>query len=534
MAGLAAAQFSERIEVRLHQLQVTVETRDGKPVTGLTKDDFIVLQDRKPQVITNFSAYTEVGGVATASPVQAAGTSIEESQPRERRRFVFFIDDVDIYPASRDYVLRRTEELLGAMNNGDDGMIVTPGSVQRIPQFLTGDKKTLMAALARITRDMMHVTDATPLDDRWVPKLPGGIELPDSREQVLRRDDCVTLEICSRNRLESLRSVVKALGRLEGKKVLVLMTTRMTSVPGLKFTDSMKPQAAGASAISNSMKQGIVGDFKTLQPLVDEVGRAAAAANVAIYGMEPFERGISTLPGMTSEQAMRQKEPRIDREGETGTFDTLETLAAQTGGKAFRSSNDFPQMFDQIKQDVSTYYSLAFRDTPGKRNEFHNIQVKIKDRPELVVRARRVVSSDTPEAEAADEVTAALLTDTPPNALGIDVAVSPLVREAGTTDVPLRVIIPLEKLTFSKDGDNQRAGFQVRVAAVGDRGEFRAAGEQRQEVVVPASKWESSKRDWFEYDIHLHLPPGHYRVAVRVADALSNERGFKTLTITTQ
>jgi len=296
----------------------------------------------------------------------------------------------------------------------------------------------------------------------------------------------------------------------------------------------MKPQAAGASAISNSMRQGVLGDFKTLQPLVDEVGRDAAAANVAIYGMEPFERGVSTLPGMTSEQAMRQKELRIDREGETGTFDTLETLAAQTGGKAFRSSNEFPQMFDQIKQDVSTYYSLAYRDTPGKRNEFHNIQVKIKNRPELVVRARRVVSSDTQETESADEVTAALLTDAPPNVLGIDVAVLPLVHEAGTTDVPLRVTIPFEKLTFLKDEENQRAAFQVRIAAVGDRGEFRAAGEQRQEVVVPVSKWESSKRDFYTYDIHLHLPSGHYRIAVRVADALTNERGFKTVTVTTQ
>src|SRR4029078_642936 len=112
----------------------------------------------------------------TASPVQAAaGAPVEESQPRERRRFIFFIDDVDIYPESRDYLLRRTEELLGAMNNGDDGMIVTPGSVQKIPQLLTGDQETLLVALGRITRDMMHVTDVTPLEDRWVPKLPGAL-----------------------------------------------------------------------------------------------------------------------------------------------------------------------------------------------------------------------------------------------------------------------------------------------------------------------------------------------------------------------
>ena len=535
VAAAALAQFSERIEVRLHQLNVIVETKDGKPVTNLTKDDFIVLKDKKPQTITNFSVYTESGGQAP-SPVLTAADSAAPAQPepRERRRFVFFIDDVAIYPTSRNYLLERTNEILGVMGNGDEGMIYTPGSVQKIPLYFTGDKQALMTALARVTREMMFVSDTTPLDDPWEPKLPMAIEIPKEKIEVLRRDDCgQSLEICSKKRLASLKSVVKALAHVGGKKVLVLMTNQMSSVPGLAFTgaDGANPAPQPFGGV---FRKGVLTDFKTLQPVVDEVAREAAAANVTIYGIEPFERGVSTLPGVTSERGMRQAQPRMDREPENGTWDSLLTLATQTGGKAFRSANDFSRMFDQIASDVSTYYSIAFRDTPGKQAEFHNVQVRIKDRPELVVRTRRVVSSNTQEQDAADEVTSALLTSQPPNALGIDVTISPMVRAESTVDVPLRIIVPFEKLTFLKDGANHKAAFNIRVAAVGERGEFRAGNEQRQEVVVEASKFQQSRRDYYAYDMHLHLPPGKYRVAVRVADALSNERGFRTLTVTTQ
>ena len=33
----AGAQFTERIDVRVHELEVVVETPDGTPVTGLTR-----------------------------------------------------------------------------------------------------------------------------------------------------------------------------------------------------------------------------------------------------------------------------------------------------------------------------------------------------------------------------------------------------------------------------------------------------------------------------------------------------------------
>ena len=44
-----------RIDVNLVQVDAVVTDKEGRPVIDLTAEDFIILQDGKPQEITNFS-----------------------------------------------------------------------------------------------------------------------------------------------------------------------------------------------------------------------------------------------------------------------------------------------------------------------------------------------------------------------------------------------------------------------------------------------------------------------------------------------
>src|SRR5215831_3587476 len=59
-----------RITVNLVQVDAVVTDSKGKPVTNLKKEDFVILQDGKPQVITNFSYVTSKGGAVqkTSAP----------------------------------------------------------------------------------------------------------------------------------------------------------------------------------------------------------------------------------------------------------------------------------------------------------------------------------------------------------------------------------------------------------------------------------------------------------------------------------
>src|SRR5205809_6935145 len=51
---LAQEKLVETIEVRVTNVDVVVTDRAGNPVHGLTRDDFELLENGKPQTITNF------------------------------------------------------------------------------------------------------------------------------------------------------------------------------------------------------------------------------------------------------------------------------------------------------------------------------------------------------------------------------------------------------------------------------------------------------------------------------------------------
>ena len=61
-----------RINVNLVQVDAVVVDSKGKPVTDLKKEDFVILQDGKPQPITNFSFVNAIEGVVRRSTKPAA------------------------------------------------------------------------------------------------------------------------------------------------------------------------------------------------------------------------------------------------------------------------------------------------------------------------------------------------------------------------------------------------------------------------------------------------------------------------------
>jgi len=69
----------ESIEVRVVNVDVVVTGRDGKPVTGLTKEDSEILEDKRPQKITNFY---EVRGGESVQAIEKLTTVVP---PRDER-----------------------------------------------------------------------------------------------------------------------------------------------------------------------------------------------------------------------------------------------------------------------------------------------------------------------------------------------------------------------------------------------------------------------------------------------------------------
>jgi len=70
--NLFAQQIAETIEVRVTNVDVVVTGRDGKPMRGLTRDDFELYENKKLQPITNFY---EITGETVPEPAAMTATA---------------------------------------------------------------------------------------------------------------------------------------------------------------------------------------------------------------------------------------------------------------------------------------------------------------------------------------------------------------------------------------------------------------------------------------------------------------------------
>src|SRR5260370_325713 len=115
--GPAVAQqpaASERIEVQVTNIDVVVTDAEGKLVHGLTREDFVVLDDGKPQPLTNFAEY--------AGDAEAASGEANHLEPAAAAAFLqrpvvsvmIVIDHLHLRPATRAHGMAAISRFIAA------------------------------------------------------------------------------------------------------------------------------------------------------------------------------------------------------------------------------------------------------------------------------------------------------------------------------------------------------------------------------------------------------------------------------------
>ncbi len=156
VSPIVAAQetfFSEIMEVRVTNVDVVVTGRDGKPVTGLDRNDFEVYEDGVRKEITNF---IEVRGGPSASltaarPGEAITEPVASSDDVRRRDITIFIDNAVLHPLRRNQILPPLQQFVREnVRGGDTVSIATWGLSLKIELEPTSDREAIDAAVARL------------------------------------------------------------------------------------------------------------------------------------------------------------------------------------------------------------------------------------------------------------------------------------------------------------------------------------------------------------------------------------------------
>ena len=341
-------------------VNVVVTDENRRPIADLSRADFTVTADGRPQTIEDFELVSIAAQSATAGIPSAPDVATNADLTPKSRIFVIVIDDLHLLDSHAAAAKQATLELLKSLAPDDEAAVIFTGRSELGENF---------------TRDRARLTDAA---DRVITAVSGGLGAALSPAALK----------AARTSAFALRNAAASLaGSSHGRRAVF-------------FISGGSALNLQASSVENELK-----DAEVLQGDLDAIYAAAHRADAPIYCLDP--RGA-----VTPDTAVRVKIASADDRREVEhrlriQQARLTAISAATGGRAIVNAPDVGAAARELMADNGTYYVLGIRPSPLPRDgAFHEVNVRVT-RPGVTVRARSGYVAPEPPERTAD-VSAAL------------------------------------------------------------------------------------------------------------------------------
>jgi VWFA-related protein len=519
-----------KANVNLVEVHAVVTNQRGEFVTGLSKEDFEIYEDGRPQSTAVFELMNmPAATVTTTATTSAIESDVRVSVPRfEGRLYVIVLDDLhtmalrspQVKQAARTFI----DKHLGAH---DLAAIVYTSGRQDAAQELTSSRRLLRASIDRFQGQKPPSATAERLAVHFRER---DLERPSDESSEsggrasgnpaanTRIDDPYDGErgMNARRALELMKDVALWMRDVNGRrKALVLFSE------GIDYDIY--------DVFNNRSASGIVFDAR------DAIA-AAQRANVAIYAVDP--RGLTQLGdeqiavGSLSPDATVSYGTSRDFQRELLLAqESLMWLAEDTGGIALVRDNDIARGLARIAEDNSRYYVLGYvadpQRSPGK---FRNIEVRVK-RPGLKVRSRRgYVPADakaaankrdaTVKAGTSAALVAALNNPLPVGELPVRVFAAPLKGTGKQATVLLSVEVDTSNLPLEERDGRFINTLEVSMVAADHQGKVRDTERKELNLRLRPETRERLRAGGVRFVAGLHLPPSRYQIRIGVHESV--------------
>ncbi len=386
--------FSVGVDVILVDAVVTDD--QGRPVTGLTADDFEVREDGAPQTITRFEAVDLEAPSPEPAPVEPtplSSTNQGGAAESAARSYVVVLDDLGLSLDGAVAARKAVRQFLDqGTRPGDLIVLVVPGAgltwAARVPEGLPRVLSILdsveprrsalpeaMSAwealqIATVRDPMAFDTVRRRLDKAnqlpqmpqvFPPKTPEEAEAYEESNRQLQKpyidaeaQRVLDLSRARRGRLfEAVSSVLGGLGPGPGRKSVLLVSEGFVHEPGLAaFRDLLA---------------------------------ASRRTNAPLYYID-VHRLTSGMGADSRQQGDLSMATRLTQPDESAG---AEVMAEETGGFSLHNPNDVSAGVARISRESSHYYLLGYASTrPEPDGRYRKLQVEVR-RPGQSVRARK-------------------------------------------------------------------------------------------------------------------------------------------------
>jgi VWFA-related protein len=522
--------FGETVEVRVTSVEAIVTDANGKPVPGLTKEDFEIFENGARQPITHFAEVRETGpaGALTAGAQEAAADAPADLR---QRVITVFVDNSTLEMGTRNNVLPQLRQFLhDNIRPGDAVAMYVWGNGLSSHLPLTGDRAAIEQAVGTLDNVVARggpgwrqdfEREIEDLISTYSPELPRMVQaMTIASAHALRR----TSE--TRQKAEALKSVISSLRGVEGRKVLVFLTQELSTNPAEEtfyFLESMSDKFLEPDALRPSSEAR----HYVLQDLAKNIAAAANTAGVTLYPINAS--GLSTDSTMRDASQSAFLISRNAAHTNTST-QTLHAIAEDTGGKATAGSGNWKLAFDTIANDLSVYYSLGYRTSGERQDRVKKVEVRLREKG-YTVRARKNIVEQTAATEMTEAVTSHLFHSRVNNDLGIQTRLGNATAAGNNRVHPLTIAIPTRTLTLVPDGSDMVGSFSVFTAFLRSDGEVSKVGKQTQQIRFPAASLVNRKAVYVKIDVTADAAV--HAISLGVLDEASRATGFAIVKLPT-
>jgi VWFA-related protein len=372
-----------RSSTSLVEVDVVVKDKDGRFVSGLTADDFEVLEDGRPQRIQHFYLVTERPAAIT-EPL--ADVVLPRAPDQTGRRVFLFMFDSEHLSAMALARLKQSamDFVNDQLRRGDLAGVFTNGALVR--NRLTNVRQELLDAI-RSAATAFESPETRMRALREFPRIDSEFEAI----QIKRADKTTLADAAARNCAESAQECANAGGRefvedaLDRKARLYVSDARRaaaTTLDSLTYVIRNLSRLEGRKTLV-LLSEGLF--FEDALGTLPIVAGQAARAGVTIYSVDA--RGTAAAGNRAPPDASL-KVAGLGTFGDTSDAG-LDVLAQETGGIAYRHMDDFRRALSDVAADTSTYYVLAYSpENAALDGKFRKIALRVKWEG-VTVRARR-------------------------------------------------------------------------------------------------------------------------------------------------
>jgi VWFA-related protein len=495
-------------------VNVVVRDRHGNLITDLKQSDFTLYEDGKKQDLASFD-FEKVdemvmagaaGSTVTGTAEAAKGggllnKNVQKSlNARDRRLMLMFFDFSAMEPDDIDRSVDAAKKYVNSkMQPADLVALMSLDTNLKLDLDFTDDKNKLLAKLSAYNDSQgQGFENGSEGSSAGEAETSGSYTADDTDYNTFSAD----------RKLLALESVMSAMGKIPQKKSLIYFSNGITQ-----------------SGIDN-------------QSALREATAAAVRANVSIYPVDV--RGLSSFPAGGQAQsaslhgnaAYTGASVLNDLNGNDASQETLYTLAADTGGKAFMDTNDLSGVFSVVQKDTSAYYVLGYTSSNHlKDGRYRRLKVAV-NRPDVKLEYRAGYYADRDyqhmkftdrETQLEDELAAEL----PATDVAVYAGAAYFRQDDTHYYLALSLVIPGSQIPFVQAQDKDKATIDI-IGQVLENDRL-PVGRLRDTVKLAVDSSQQVRRKNVQYNTGFVLAPGNYKLKFVVRENSTGRMGsFET------